>query len=85
MSNNKTNKSWDVSKATRDAVVSTAAHVQMLKEKTTELAHKAGEKWEESKPRQQEAKNEIKKAAHKVVDFGKDVHKGFKEGVSEVQ
>ena len=38
MSKNTNKKSWDVSKATRDAVVETAGRVRILKEKTTEFA-----------------------------------------------
>ncbi len=43
MSNSKTKKSWNVSKATRDAVVGTADRVQMIKQKTTKLAHEVQE------------------------------------------
>lgn len=85
MSNNKTKKSWNVSKATRDAVVGAAERVQILKERTTNLAQRAGEKWEESKPHRQKVEDELKKATEKIVDFGKEVQKGFKAGVAEVQ
>lgn len=86
MSNNqKTKNSRDISKITRDAVVSAAEHMRTLRDKTTELAHKAGEKWEESNPQRQKAKEELERAAGRVVLFGKEVDKGFKEGVAEVQ
>lgn len=42
MSNNHTNKSWNVAKVTRDAVVNTAEQVQILNEKSTEFARDAG-------------------------------------------
>ncbi|MGC9602702.1 MAG: hypothetical protein ABSE76_03115 [Minisyncoccia bacterium] len=85
MSNNKTKKSWNVSKATRDAVVETARQVQVLKDETTDLAHKAGRKWEESKPRREKAKNQLRNAADSLVDFGKQVQEGFNQGIAEVQ
>ncbi len=78
-------KPWDVAKATRDAIVGTAASMQALNQKTTELAQMAERKWEESKPRQQKAKDALKKAAEKVVGFGKDVGRGIKEGIATVQ
>ncbi|HUD02925.1 MAG TPA: hypothetical protein VMR46_02815 [Candidatus Paceibacterota bacterium] len=85
MSNKKTNKSWDAAKATRDVVVETARQVQVLKDETTNLAHKAGKKWEESKPQREKAKSEMRKATDSVVNFGKQVKEGFNQGIADVQ
>ena len=85
MSNNKTNKSWDAAKATRNVVVETARQVKVLQDETTNLAHKAGKKWEESKPQREKAKSNLKKAADSVVDFGKQVKEGFNQGIADVQ
>ena len=82
---NKTKKSWNAAKATRDVVVETARQVQVLKDETTDLANKAGKKWEESKPQREKAKSGLKKAADSVVDFGKQVKEGFQQGVADVQ
>jgi hypothetical protein len=68
MSDHKIKKSWNVSKATRDAVVGTAKRVQLLREKTTEITRKAKKTWEGSG----------------LVDFGNEVRNGFKEGMDEV-
>lgn len=78
-------KPWDVTKATRDVIIGTAASMQTLKKKTNELAQMAEKKWQESKPNQQKAKDEIKKVATRVASFGKGVGKGIKEGIAQVQ
>lgn len=83
--NKKTKKSWNVSNTTRSAVVGAAEQMRILREKTAELAHKAGEKWEESNPQRQKAKDMLEKTAQHIVDFGKEVQNGFKEGIAEVQ
>lgn len=67
-----------VAKTARDAVLNVADRVQDLKEKTWRA-------WEESKPRQQKIKENLRVAGEKVVAFGKDVGTGFKEGIAEVQ
>ena len=71
--------------ATRDAVVNAAERIDLLKKKTAELARKAGKKWEESKPRRQKATDDLKKAGHRVIGFGKDVGDGLKEGIAEAK
>ena len=78
-------KPWDVAKATRDAIVGTAAGVQVLKKKTTKLAQAVEKKWQESKPRQQRAKEGLKRAVQRAVGFGKGVRKGIREGIAQVQ
>lgn len=80
-----TEKPWDVAKATRDAIVGTAASIEALKEKTAELARDAEKKWQESKPGQQKAKDALKKAAGKVSEFGHDFARGVKQGIQQVQ
>ncbi len=85
MKNDNTNVSSDVVKVTRDAVIRTAAGVRALQKKTAELAADAKKRWEESKPRQQRAKDQVRKAAQQVVDFGKDVGEGLKEGLADVR
>ena len=79
------NKKWDASDITRDAVVGAAHAVRTVQEKADELVHGVDEKWEESKPQQQKAKDELKKAKDRVIEFGQEVEKGFKEGIVEVQ
>lgn len=68
----------------RNAVVSAAEHLDMVKEKASEFTRKAETTWEESKPGRTKAKNELKKAADRVVGFGKDVQDGLTEGFAEV-
>ncbi len=93
---NNTNKPSNVSRVTRDAVISAAEHVQIIKEKTDELIKKtkkivnkakkgAEKKWEESKSYQENVKDELKKTSQKVVDFGKDVKSGFKDGLNDLK
>ena len=80
----KTEKPWDVAKATRDAIVGVAASMRMLKKSTADLAQTAEKKWQESKPSQRHAKDVLKKAAGQVVGLGKDVGKGIKQGIAHV-
>ena len=84
---NKTNDtgSRNVVRTTRDAVVGAADSVRTLQKKTAELAAKVGKRWEASKPRQERAKDELKKVGRKVVTFGKDVRKGLEEGLAEAK
>lgn len=74
-----------VVRATRSAVVDISERMQILAQKVTKLAEMAERTWEGSKPGQQKAKAELKKAAQEAVSFAKDVRKGLKEGLAEIQ
>ena len=83
--NNTSKESRKVTKATRDAVIAAAQRMQLLKLQTIALARKAGNKWEGSKPQQQKAKDAVKKAASRIVDFERSVREGLKQGLAEVK
>jgi hypothetical protein len=85
MDTNKTDKPWDVAQATRDVVVGSVEHARALKEKAVQVAAFVEKKYEASKPAQEKAKGTVKNAIGKAATFSKEVGKGFKQGISEVQ
>jgi hypothetical protein len=85
----KTNKSdaprKKVVKATREAVVSAAKHMQMFRQRTLELAANAERTWHDSKPRREKAQAELLKAAQEAMAFARDVQDGLKQGFAEIK
>ena len=73
-----------VVKNTREAVVKVATGARRLKDKTVDLKKRAEQKWQDTKPFQQKVKSNIQGAGKRVVDFGKDVSQGVREGVTAV-
>lgn len=71
--------------AVRDSIINAAKEAQLIKQKTTDLAKKVEKGWVDSKPSRDKAATDIQKAAQSIVDFGKDVAQGVKEGMSEIQ
>jgi hypothetical protein len=74
----------NVVKHTRNAVIRVATEAQRLKKKTSDLGKSVEQRWQDSKPLQQRVKNNVQKAGKQVVDFGKDISQGVREGVAEV-
>ncbi len=72
-------------RTTRDAVVGAAEKIQLLRKKAIALARKAGNKWEDTKPQQQKAKEALKQAGRTIADFERDVREGLKQGIAEVK
>ena len=81
MDNNKRKK---VIRTVRDAIVAAAAEAEIVKEKTSRLAKRVEAKWQQSKPLQRKAEDNIRRGAQEFVDFGKSVARGVQEGVREV-
>ena len=69
----------------RAAIVAAAWDADVIRKKTSTLAKRAEMKWEASKPLQRKVQGDVRRAAHDVVEFGKSVAQGVKEGVREVR
>ena len=85
-----------VAMAIRDSIIKTAKKADALKAAAISAAKvgkmKANKAWDDSKPAQQKAKEdlkmakaEMKKLASEVSSFSKQVMQGMKDGISEVK
>ena len=85
-----------IAQTVRDAIIKTAKKADALKMAAMSAAKvgkkKAGKVWADSKPAQQQAKEdmkmakaEMKKLAMEVASFSKQVMQGMKDGISEVK
>jgi hypothetical protein len=74
-----------VIKTVRDAIVAAAKDAEIVKEKTSNFAKRAEATWQQTKPLQRKAQENVRRVAQDVVDFGKSVAQGVTEGVKEVR
>jgi hypothetical protein len=72
-------------KTIRDAIVRAAAETEIVKAKTGRLAKRVGSKWEQSKPLQRKAQDNVRRATQEVLEFSKSVAQGVREGVRDIR